>query len=186
MSRLSEILRSHPATDPDPELPEGTPAAVLVPVIDLDPPTIIFTKRTQTVRDHKGEISFPGGVRHGEDPNLLTTALRETEEELGIPADAVEVLGNLTAVQTFVSGYVIAPFVGLFAESPPLIPSPIEIGEVIELEMGKMLAAEREVPVPGAPHATMWVCEVDGHVVWGATARILHELLEMVREGGWS
>ncbi|HET6771443.1 MAG TPA: CoA pyrophosphatase, partial [Actinomycetota bacterium] len=78
---------------PDPTLPEGVPAAVIVPVIDVDEPTLLFTKRTVTVRDHKGEISFPGGARHPEDPDLLSTALRETREELGIAPDAFEVLG---------------------------------------------------------------------------------------------
>jgi 8-oxo-dGTP pyrophosphatase MutT (NUDIX family) len=168
--RLRKLLRSG-AAEPDPA--EGTPAAVMVPVLDLPTPELLFTVRSDQVRDHKGEISFPGGVRHAEDPDLLTTALRETEEELGVPRAAFDVLGGLPATHTVVSGYVIQPYVGLLAERPALTPSPVEIADVLQVEVDRLAEVERareswfEYPVD------------DGRTVWGATGRILHEFLEI-------
>lgn len=170
---------------PDPTLGPGTPAAVMVPVLDLQEPAILFTKRTDLVRDHKGEISFPGGARHGEDADLLATALRETEEELGIPAEAFDVLGGLPPTPTIVSGFVIAPYVGLLEELPAIRPSEEEIDEVLEIPVRTLRDVEREVPAPGGLHPTMYSYEVDGSLVWGATGRILHGFLEILDKGGW-
>jgi 8-oxo-dGTP pyrophosphatase MutT (NUDIX family) len=169
----------------DPELPDGIPAAVIVPLIDVDEPTLLFTRRTDTVRNHKGEISFPGGARHAEDPDLLATALRETHEELGISPEAFEVLGMLPPTHTMVSGYVISPFVGRLAERPPLAPSPVEIAEVLEVPISTLLNVEREVEAVGGLHPTMFVYEVGGNVVWGATGRIVHGFLDILRRHGW-
>jgi 8-oxo-dGTP pyrophosphatase MutT (NUDIX family) len=176
-----------PPADPDPALPDGTPAAVIVPILEQGDPSLLFTRRTELVRDHKGEISFPGGVRHADDPDLVTTALRETEEELGIGRDAFEIVGTLEPVQTFVSGYVIAPFVGLLRERPELRPSPIEIDEVIELTVARLASEERVVVPEGAPPGVppMFVYELGGNTVWGATGRIVHALLEVVRGSEW-
>jgi 8-oxo-dGTP pyrophosphatase MutT (NUDIX family) len=158
----------------------------MVPLLDTERPTLLFTRRTELVRDHKGEISFPGGARHDEDPDLLTTALRETEEELGIPREAFDVVGSLAPVQTFVSGYVIVPFVGLLSEHPTLHPSPIEIDEVLELGVGKLAEVEREVQPDAAPDVPpMYVYEVGGHTVWGATGRIVHGFVRALRRSGW-
>ncbi len=186
MQSITETLRGVlPEARRDPTLPPGVPAAVIVPIVDLARPTVLLTKRTELVRDHKGEISFPGGVRHLEDPDLLTTALRETEEELGIRADAFDVLGALPPTHTMVSGYVIAPFVATLRDQPVLIPSPVEIAEVVELDVWRLLQVEREVEAVGGLHRTMYVYEVDGHVVWGATGRIVHGFLEVLRHRGW-
>ncbi|HEX9891688.1 MAG TPA: CoA pyrophosphatase [Actinomycetota bacterium] len=171
---------------PDPSLGPGTPAAVMVPVLDLEEPSIMFTRRTDLVRDHKGEISFPGGARHAEDHDLLATALRETEEELGIRAGAFDVVGGLPPTPTIVSGFVIAPFVGLLAAPPALRPSEEEIAEVLDLPIRTLRHVEREVPAPGGLHPTMYSYEVDGSLVWGATGRILHSFLEILDKGGWA
>ena len=189
VSAVADALRGllDPPT-PDPRLEDGVPAAVLVPVIDAPRPRLLLTKRAETVRDHRGEISFPGGVRHREDPDLLATALRETEEELGIPARAVEILGRLAPTPTIVTGYVIVPFVGLLAEVPPLSPSPVEIAEVLEMELGTLARVEREAgrSDPSGVFRTWFAYEVGGHTVWGATGRIVHGFLESLRSGGWS
>jgi 8-oxo-dGTP pyrophosphatase MutT (NUDIX family) len=169
----------------DPVLPQGVPAAVILPLIDVAEPTLLFTRRTDNVRAHKGEISFPGGARHAEDLDLLTTALRETHEELGISPEAFEVLGMLPPTHTMVSGYVIAPFVGRLGQRPQLTPSPVEIAEVLELPISRLLEVEREVEAVGGLHPTMFVYEVEGYVVWGATGRIVHGLLEILRRQGW-
>jgi 8-oxo-dGTP pyrophosphatase MutT (NUDIX family) len=173
---------------PEPEVVDGVPAGVMVPVIEGPRPHLVLTRRTDRVRHHKGEISFPGGVRHADDPDLLSTALRETEEELGIARDAFDVLGGLPPVHTIVSGYVIVPFVGILRGRPEVRPSPVEIDAVLELPVSALDAAEREVLATDGDGATRgWFAyEVDGHVVWGATGRIVHSFLEALRRSGWS
>jgi 8-oxo-dGTP pyrophosphatase MutT (NUDIX family) len=188
VTRIGDVLRGSLApARPDPEgLPEGVPAAVMVPILDLPRPALVFTRRTDLVRDHKGEISFPGGVRHEEDPDLLTTALRETEEELGIPPEAFEVLGALPPTHTVVTGYVIVPFVGLLAERPAMSPSPVEIDEVLELEVDRLLGAERkEGGDRRGSYRTWFAYSLEGQTVWGATGRIVHGLLDTLRRNGW-
>jgi 8-oxo-dGTP pyrophosphatase MutT (NUDIX family) len=179
------LRRALPPPRPDPALPDGVPAGVLVPLVEGPEPSLIFTLRTELVLHHKGEISFPGGVRHPEDPDLVTTALRETEEELGIPPSVVDVLGALPPVHTMVSGYVIVPFVGRLAELPPLAPSPIEVAEVLHLELARLAKVEREVLAEGAGRS-WFAYELGGSLVWGATGRILNSLLSVLRNEGWA
>lgn len=170
---------------PDPELPPGVPAGVLVPLVVAPPaPYLVFTKRGEGVRDHKGEISFPGGVRHPEDVDLVATALRETEEELGIPADAIELIGALPPTHTMVTGYVIVPFVGILSDRPIYRPSPFEIDEVLEFGVDGLARSEQEVTPGGmAEDHRMYAYEMNGHLVWGATGRVLHSFLEAIRQG---
>src|SRR2546423_784250 len=99
--RLRETIRASlaPAYEVREPAAGRQPAAVLVPVVEGPEPSIVFTKRTEHLSRHPGEISFPGGMRHAEDPDLLSTALRETEEELGLSPDRVEVLGTLEPLE---------------------------------------------------------------------------------------
>lgn len=180
-------LRARLAGALDPE-PSHAPAAgdrlaaVLVPI--LDPGSVLFTKRTEDLPRHPGEISFPGGIRHEEDAAPVDTALRETREELGIPPGAVEVLGALPPVHTFVSGILIVPFVGVLRNTPPLRPNAGEIAEVLSYPIEALATAETEVEWEreGAVYRG-YAYEMDGHTIWGATARILHSLLEIVGTG---
>jgi 8-oxo-dGTP pyrophosphatase MutT (NUDIX family) len=160
---------------------EGTPAAVMVPIMDLPEPALLFTVRSDLVGDHKGEISFPGGVRHPEDPDLLATALRETEEELGIDRADFDVLGPLPPTHTVVSGFLIHPFVGVLAGRPAVTPSPVEIAEVLELEIARLVSVEREVHRETGPGVirSWFAYTLDGHTVWGATGRIVHAFLDV-------
>jgi 8-oxo-dGTP pyrophosphatase MutT (NUDIX family) len=151
--RLRDVL---PQDAPDPPPEEGTPAAVMVPVLDLGDPALLLTVRSDLVGDHRGEISFPGGVRHPEDADLLATALRETEEELGIPREAFEVVGALPPTPTVVSGYVIQPFVGILGQRPSL----------------------RRETGPGV-RRSWFAYTLDGYTVWGATGRIVHSFLDV-------
>ncbi|MBI4259963.1 MAG: CoA pyrophosphatase [Actinobacteria bacterium] len=181
--RAWDALRS--ALDRDPEIvppPDTLLAGVLLPVLGTRRPSLVFTKRSEELSRHRGEISFPGGLRHAEDASLRETALRETEEELGVPREAVEVLGALEPVHTFVSGILIVPYVGVLAARPEFLPSPGEIDEVLEYDLASLLAAEAEQSY----HTELgtWTghaYEMDGHVIWGATARILHGFLVTVR-----
>ncbi|HEX6261404.1 MAG TPA: CoA pyrophosphatase [Actinomycetota bacterium] len=188
MADLAEMLRGAlPPPRPDPPLPEGVPAAVVLPLLEAPEPALLFTRRTDDLRHHRGEVSFPGGARHDEDPDLLTTALRETEEELGIPASAHDVLGRLVPMQAGVSGYAVVPFVAHLGERPELRPNPMEVAEVLELPLELLAAVERleRVVWEGGSYDT-YVYEVNGQVVWGLTGRILHHLLRTLEREGWT
>jgi len=169
------------ALDARDEFPSQTPdrlAAVLVPLVTDGETRVILTKRTETLSRHAGEVSFPGGLADpGEGPR--TTALRETQEELGLAAGAVEVLGTLGAVHTRVLGTLIVPVVGLLAEEPVLHPNAAEIDRVLTLPLAGLAGIGRETMFTweGETFPT-YVFDTPGDVVWGATARILRGLLD--------
>jgi 8-oxo-dGTP pyrophosphatase MutT (NUDIX family) len=178
-ARLRAALEPDPRHEPD---AGDRLAAVLIPV--LEDGTVVFTKRSEELSRHAGEISFPGGLRHDEDAGPADTALRETEEELGVAASDVEVLGALSPVHTHVSAILIVPFVGLLGERPVFRPNPAEIAEVLEYPLGELAGAETEVEWrrDGGVYRG-YAYEMADHTIWGATARILHELLEVLRDG---
>jgi 8-oxo-dGTP pyrophosphatase MutT (NUDIX family) len=172
---LRDRLRSVLHPEPQPVLPESTRmAAVLIPVLAAgDEPRVVFTRRTDTLSRHPGEISFPGGlVDPGERP--VRAALREAEEELGLRPNDVEVVGGLESVHTSVSGILMVPFVGILWRDPLFTPNPGEIAEVLEYPLAGLAAsgAEEEFEYGGRTFRT-FVYDMDGHVIWGATARIL-------------
>jgi 8-oxo-dGTP pyrophosphatase MutT (NUDIX family) len=175
--------RLAPALDADPRHVAATGdrlASVLVPVVEGR--SIVFTKRTEHLSRHAGEISFPGGIRDDIDADAAATALRETEEELGIASSAVELLGALPALHTFVSAILIVPFVGILDPRPTMRPNPNEIAEVLEYPIAALDVAERHVEWrrDGAVYRG-YAYDMDGHTIWGATAMILHSLLELIR-----
>ena len=157
-------------------------AGVLVPLFVEDGELyVVFTLRRDDLRRHPGEISFPGGRREPEDPDLLATALREAREEIGLLADAVEVIGALQPTSTFVTSYSIYPFVGLVPAGSRWTAQATEVAEVIELPLPALRAgyARRQISRRGVPIRTDTYV-VDDHLIWGATARILTDLLERV------
>ena len=157
-------------------------AGVLLPILDGPTPSLVFTKRAEALSRHRGEISFPGGLEHPGDHSLEATALRETEEELGLPPSAVDVLGALDPIHTYVSRILIVPFVGLLAERPAWVPHPGEIAEVLEVPLPRLVeveAEQRHEHEGGVWHG--FVYAVDGHTIWGATGWILHGFLDLVR-----
>lgn len=178
-------LRTLLAGDPSPPLPPDTrPAGVLVPVLSAGEPALVFTRRTEHLSRHAGEISFPGGLQHDEDHDLAATALRETAEELGIAPSTVDVLGALPAVHTFVSGILIVPFVGVLRDPPAYRPNEAEIAEVLEFALADLDAAEAHVEFPRGDHVYRgYAYEMPGATIWGATAFILHDLLDTIRAG---
>jgi 8-oxo-dGTP pyrophosphatase MutT (NUDIX family) len=183
LADLRERLHSALEGNPAPEPPEGTRlAGVLLPVVARPEVALIFTRRSEDLSRHAGEISFPGGLQHDEDRSLVETALRETEEELGIARRSVEVLGALPPVHTFVSAILIVPFVGLIEVSPELSPNAAEIAEVLEYRLDDLAAAEGTVEFPRGDHVYRGFAYVMGaNTIWGATARILHDLLDVLR-----
>ena len=160
----------------------GKEAAVLVPLYtDRDgEPHAVFTRRRDDLRRHPGEISFPGG-RRDEGETLVETALREAHEEIGLPPDAVDVLGALEPTPTFVTNYAIYPFVGLIEPGFAWVVGEAEVAEVLELRLDDLAAGygERRLVRRGIPFRTP-TYEVGGQVIWGATARILGELLARI------
>jgi 8-oxo-dGTP pyrophosphatase MutT (NUDIX family) len=141
----------------------------------------VFTERRADLRRHAGEISFPGGRRDEDDAHLAETALRETHEEIGLPPDAVELLGALQPTPTFATNYAIYPFVGLIEPGFEWVLEEAEVGRVLELplEAVRQGYARRRLVRRGMPFRTD-TYEVGGHVIWGATARIVADLLERV------
>ncbi len=143
---------------------------------------IIFNKRSQQVEHHKGEISFPGGVYDETDEDLEDTALRETWEEMGIKREHVTVLGELDTIETL-SNFRVEPFVGAFPYPYLYNPSPIEVSEVIEVPISHLLEPRnrwQEVGLwRGKPIPEHYYVFQD-HVIFGATARILHQFLALI------
>jgi 8-oxo-dGTP pyrophosphatase MutT (NUDIX family) len=181
--RLADALGPEPRVETG---PGDRLAGVVVPIVEpardgLDA-VIVFTKRTEHLSRHAGEISFPGGIRHEEDADLRATALRECDEELGLAASDLDVVGALPAVHTFVSSIVIVPFVGILRARPVFRPSAAEIAEVLEYGVTELAAAERIVEFRRDEGVYRgYAYEMGAHTIWGATARILHDLLEALR-----
>lgn len=152
-------------------------AAVLAPLFWRGgEPWLYLTMRPLTMRQHPGQISFPGGAKDAADLTPLHTALREVDEELGIPPEAVEVLGMLGAMPTITSYYV-TPFVGVVSEKLKLKPNAAEIAEVIEAPVLR-LRAEKRVIFQAPRDVFVW--DEGKHVVWGATWKMVRELAEHV------
>ena len=160
------------------DAPGSTDAAVLVPLY-RDPLTAVFTERRADLRRHAGEISFPGGRQDEPDEDLRTTALREAEEEIGLPPSAVEIMGALPPVGTFVTGYRVFPYVGTIERGHVWRPAEAEVAQVLEFELAELTSGHemKRLIRKGVPIRTP-TYTVDGHLIWGATARIVQSLLE--------
>jgi 8-oxo-dGTP pyrophosphatase MutT (NUDIX family) len=164
-------------------VPGAKEAAVLVPLF-LDAAGalhVVFTERRADLRRHAGEISFPGGRRDAEDPGLPDTALREAHEEVGLPPGAVELLGALQPTPTFVTDYAIYPFVGLIEPGFEWVLQEREVAQVLELPLEAVRAGHgrRRLVRRGIPFRTD-TYETGGHLIWGATARIVADLLDRI------
>jgi 8-oxo-dGTP pyrophosphatase MutT (NUDIX family) len=161
------------------------PAAVLVPIIHGSEPGILLTKRTTTLSSHAGQVAFPGGrIEPGED--AVTAALREAHEEVGLPADLIEVTGRLPDYMTG-TGFRITPIVGLLAPGFMPVPSAAEVEEVFELPLSVLLdpsAPEKRRATWKGREREFWVWPHTRHYIWGATAAILVHLAHRLRAAG--
>jgi len=160
------------------------PAAVLVPLYESEGEYyILFTRRTERVEHHKGQISFPGGARHKEDGDLVDTALRETFEEIGVKPEDVEILGELDRMGTVTSNFLITPFVGIIPYPYEFTVSEEEIEELVEVPISALLAQENYREERQVYEGRTYVAsffQYEGKVIWGATARILKQFLDLV------
>ncbi|HXV52155.1 MAG TPA: CoA pyrophosphatase [Solirubrobacterales bacterium] len=160
-----------------------TEAAVLVAIYGYpERPGLVFTERRADLRRHAGEISFPGGRRDHPSEPLLETALREAEEEIGLAPAAVDVVGALPPIGTFVTSFKVHPFVGLIGDELEFEPSPAEVETVLAFRVEQLDRgfAMRRLVRRGVPIRTPTYL-IDDHLIWGATARILAELLQRLR-----
>lgn len=180
---IHQILSAHPKKKVS--LKDFKPSAVLAPLfIKEGEETLLFTVRNDRVRHHKGEVCFPGGVYDRSDHNLLNTALRECQEELGLQKQDIEILGELDDLIT-PTYYRITPFVGKIPHPYPLIVNAKEIAETIEVPLSFFLdethLKEKTVEYFGESHQVP-LYEWKGYPIWGATGRVVRQLVTLVRQ----
>lgn len=193
-SRIVECLRGAPAPgvrrgdqDLNPDMEPKRPltrAAVLVPLVDRSEGlTVLLTKRTDHLHDHAGQVSFPGGRLEPEDPDAVAAALRESEEEIGLPRTAVEPLGALDDTETVATNFVITPWVGVIREPVMWRPDGQEIERVIEVpfaELAKPGGMRTEEWERNGVRRPVYFFDYRGDTIWGATARIVKHYLDVV------
>jgi len=164
-------------------LDEVRPAAVLMPLWDDgERVQVVFTKRTETLPSHAGQVSFPGGMVDPEDPDLKTTALRETHEEVGVPPEEVELITRLDQVVT-VTGFLVTPYLGLMDPAARFRPNPVEVERLVLVPLARLLDRSNYHTVDmfweGMPLRQIALRQ-DQDIIWGATMRILLNFLEVV------
>ena len=182
---LAAALAEWPLQD-IPALPGRTNhrrAGVLLPLVWRDGRLLVVaTLRARRLRDHAGEVSFPGGKRAPGDADLTQTALREAHEEIGLHPDRVRVLGRLSAMPLYTSDFRLVPTVAEAGDGP-LVAEPGEVAEILTLDVGALLAADAVDALlwdwDGEPHHSP-VFPVGGHILYGGTAHSLFELLEVI------
>ena len=156
-------------------------AAVLIPLLERDGAVkVLFTKRTSNLPHHAGQISFPGGAREDKDPDSLATALRETREEVGIEPDKVEVVTRLDQIVT-ITNFLVTPYLGLVSPEARLTINPVEVARLVEVPAKKVFDPASYHPTEVSWQGTTLMNQAlshNGDVIWGATARILLNLLE--------
>lgn len=166
-----------------------TPSAVIVPLSYREGECyIFFTERSDEVNFHKGQICFPGGTREPGDASLLDTALREANEEIGLDARDVEVLGELDDNLTVTTGYVISPFIAFIPYPYPFKVDRREIKQIFSVPLSALMDEaifREELQSFDGETMPVYFYEYEGHVIWGVTARILKRFIELLcSEGG--
>ncbi|HEY4265885.1 MAG TPA: CoA pyrophosphatase [Micropepsaceae bacterium] len=178
--RIRDSLRRTPP-ELRPSGPRFRPAAILLPIVERAEPYALFTKRTDDLPSHAGQICFPGGRYHTDDETLIQTALREVEEEIGLSPDVVDVVGFLDSYETLNTGFTILPVVGYLRPDFSLIINPREVAEAFEAPLGYILDpknhALKSVERDGVLRE-FYAIEYASHVIWGATAAMIVNLSE--------
>lgn len=187
---LDDFLSRFQLLQPEPAPPaiRQREAAVLVPVVRRTQPGLLLTHRSLSLRKHAGEVAFPGGSRDASDTSLIMTALRETEEEIGIPPDAVEIVGRLPCINS-ATGFRVTPVVGLIAASQPVKASQDEVATIFEMPLAQALATDRYYPLDIERQRVsrrVWLSWYEEHFVWGMTASIIRALALQIRGGSGS
>ena len=162
------------------------PSAVLIPLYQKQGRYhIVFIRRTETVKDHKGQISLPGGARDVNDRTLLHTAVRESREEIGLRTKDIEIIGELDDELTTTSNFVVTPFVAIIPWPYRFKKNKDEVAEIIRVPveelMGKSSVRQGSETLNDRPIES-YTYNYEGKVIWGATARILKKLLDIIGE----
>ena len=158
-------------------------AAVLVVIYGKEP-MIIMTKRPKTMNHHAGEISFPGGTWTQHDDDLLTTALRETKEEMNLDISRQQIIGQIKPVTTLNSGFTIMPFICILDEMPKLIPNS-EIETILHIPFLSLLnTIEDDLEPSHKSIQEMYTFRYQHHLIWGASARMLKQMFNILSETG--
>ncbi len=193
-SRIVECLRGAPAPgirrgdqDLNPDMEPKRPltrAAVLVPLVDRqDGLTVLLTKRADHLHDHAGQVSFPGGRIDDADADAVAAALREAEEEVGLPRDRVEIVGRLDTYITR-TGFEVTPVIGLVDPPPAFAPDPFEVAEVFEVPLAFIAEpgnAQRQSREFQGRTRYFYVFPWQSYYIWGATAGMLVNLADVLR-----
>lgn len=186
LEQLIDRMRRHLPASLDQPLPD---ASVLVPVTRLQgEPELILTRRALTMNSHAGEVAFPGGKKDEADSDLLMTALRESEEEIGLHRGEVEVLGQLAQLRSR-AGIKVTPWVGLVAPDVVLTPNPQELDSIFRVPLRFFVESR-----PQNDHLVRWMgneflmptWRYDDKVIWGLTAFIIVDLVNTVYDAGLS
>ncbi len=161
-------------------------SAVLIPIYCKDGQYhILFTQRTDRVKTHKGQISFPGGAHEETDKSLVDTALREAQEEIGLKMADVEVLGELDDINSATTDYTISPFVAVIPSPYQFILNEEEAAELIDVPISALLdrrCVRQETETYDGETLTTYFYQYHDKVIWGATARILNQFLNIFAE----
>ena len=174
--QIAEILRHHNKKRITGENLKAS--AVLIPIFySRGQYHVLFTERSDQVTFHKGQVSFPGGTREPSDSSLLQTALRESEEEIGLKAEDIEILGELDDSTTFTSNYVISPFVGFITHPHALKTDGREVKGAFTVPLSFLMDEANF-------NKDSYAYECEGHVIWGATARIVRQFVDLLKSGG--
>lgn len=162
-----------------------TPSAVLIPIYCREGEYyILFIKRSEKVKNHKGQVSFPGGTYEDGDGSLLNTALRESDEEIGLMARDVEVLGELDDIVTTTSSYIVSPFVVVIPWPYRFKVDGWETERIIEVPISALMdksCLREDTSVVEGEAVDLYYYHYRDEVIWGATARILTQLLDIIR-----
>ena len=182
MMKLEEIrplLSSELTTKPN---HDGTKLASVLVVIYGDEPKVIMTKKSEILKIHAGEISFPGGKWDKNDEDLLTTALRETKEEIDLEIKPEQIIGQLKPVRTLNSGFTITPFVAVIDNLSNLTNN-FEVESILHIPLVLFLKTLEDDPDPNHHSIQeMYIFKFDDHVVWGASARILKQIVDIFKK----
>lgn len=168
------------------QLPQAKPvgkasdrqAAVLLPVIDRQEPTLLLTLRSAHLRNHPGQVAFPGGKQDFSDRSLKETALRETHEELGLTGDKIEVIGQLPTVSSQ-TGFRVTPFVAILPADLPVRVEAAEVAMVFEVPLLPLLDSRHFSPLivtRNGKSRQVWVSDYPHQFIWGMTAGIIRDL----------
>lgn len=166
---------------------EGLAAAVLVPIILEPTPRILLTRRADHLRQHGGQVSFPGGRIDASDASAEAAALREAWEEIALPPAAVDIVGRLSPMHTG-TGFLVTPVVGIVAPGVPLHPAADEVADILTLPLSVLLdpaqPKRQRMKLKSGDWRDIWVWPHDDHYIWGATAAILLDLAQRLRDHG--